>query len=99
MKFKIEIRAEAVEDLTRAVEDYESLQAGLGERFISCWEERLKDVISYPKIFAVKHDTIRTALIIPFPWQIVFEMEGEKIIVYQLFCAISDPAKRFKNRG
>jgi hypothetical protein len=42
MSYEINVKETADNDLVNTVKYYESEQAGLGERFLNCWERTLE---------------------------------------------------------
>jgi hypothetical protein len=95
MKFSIEVRESATESIAAAFLYYERKQVGLGHRFLICWEKHLEIVGKEPELFQKKYKNFRQALIKPFPYHIVFEIEKMSVIVYKVVYAGRHPGKRY----
>ncbi len=96
MKYILEIKEEAKEEIALAFLDYESAQIGLGKRFIDCFEKASNELTLNPKGCQKKHKNLRYKLIRPFPYIMIFEIDNDCIIVYQVINAKMHPKKRFK---
>jgi plasmid stabilization system protein ParE len=98
MSYEIEVKETADKDLVNAVKHYESKQEGLGERFLNCWEQTLEVLKQAPQSYQKKHKNFRQILIKPFPYHIIYEIEGTSIVVYKVPYGGRHPRKRYKKK-
>ena len=84
MKYELVVKAEAIEDMTRAFFWYENKRTGLGEEFIEEVEGFFDRIAQSPRHFK-SHRYQRIAVMHRFPYKIVFEIESEAVIVYAIY--------------
>jgi len=94
MKYELEIKEEANQEIVTAYLYYEEKQEGLGERFLEHLKLYLDRVANYPEHYAVKRSPYREAFIKKFPYLIVYEFTGKKVVVYAVFNTWQDPIKK-----
>ena len=94
MKYELEIKEEANQDIIEAYLYYEEKQEGLGERFLENLRLYIERVSNYPEHYAIKRPPYREAFIKKFPYLIVYEFIEEKVIVYSVFNTWQDPNKK-----
>lgn len=94
MKYVLEIKEEAVQDIKQAYLYYEERRIGLGNRFLETLETYLERVQNYPEQYQIKRKPYREAFIKHFPFIIIFEIEGNKVIVYAVFNTWRNPNKK-----
>lgn len=85
MKYQLQIKEEAIEDIKIAYTYYEQQCLGLGERFLETIETYLIRVEKYPEHYQIKKKTFREAYVKTFPFVIIFEISNSLIIVYAIF--------------
>lgn len=93
MSFSLEIKQPAHNGAIDAYLYYEKKQAGPGERFLDKMEAILADVAKNPSHFAKRYKTFRQALLKPFPYIVIFEVEDN---VYKIIHAQRNPKKIFR---
>jgi plasmid stabilization system protein ParE len=98
MSYEINVKETADKNLVNAVKYYESSQEGLGERFLNCWEQTLELLKQAPQSYQKKYKNFRQILIKPFPYHIIYEIEGTTIVVYNVPYARRHPRKRYKKK-
>ena len=96
MTYLIEIKETAREGAVNAFLYYEEQQTGLGNRFLDKLELLLVTVGKNPQHFQKKYNQFRQALIKPFPYLIIFEVDKNVIVVYKVINASRHPKKRDK---
>ena len=94
MIYKIKIIPKAKVEISEAFFYYESVKAGLGERFIIHLESYFKRISKTPEQFPQKRIPYREALIKKFPYLIIFEIRNTDIIVYSVFNTWQHPQKK-----
>lgn len=98
MKFTIDVKETAKNNVVDAFLFYESRQAGLGERFLSSWEERLELIKDEPHLYQKKYKDFRQVLIKPFPYLIIYEVEEAVVVVYKVIYAGRNPRKIYTKK-
>jgi mRNA-degrading endonuclease RelE of RelBE toxin-antitoxin system len=98
MSYELDIKVTATADLLKAAKYYNSEQKGLGERFLSCWEQTLESLKQDPNIYQKKHKNFRQILIKPFPYHIIYEIEQSTIVVYKVPYGGRHPRKRYNKK-
>jgi plasmid stabilization system protein ParE len=98
MKFEIEIKQEAREDIADIFLWYEKHQAHLGYLFLDKFEERISFIQKDPQVYSKKYKEFRQALISKFPYLIIFEILENKVIVYAVIHGKRKPSLRFKRK-
>jgi plasmid stabilization system protein ParE len=96
MKYSIVLKETAREDAAEAFLYYEEQQTGLGDRFLDKLELLLHTIGKNPQHYQTKYKQFRQALIKPFPYLIIFEIEESAIIVYKVINESRHPNKRYK---
>jgi hypothetical protein len=88
--YQIEIAKVAQWDLLEAYDFYEMQRAGLGDDLVLCYEEALQ-VIKRNPFCEIRLDNIRAYNIRRFPYQLFYEIHGERIIVIAFLYGRRDP--------
>lgn len=96
MKFNIEIKEEAKEDVASAYLFYEFSQNGLGKRFLDSFEKAVDSISINPVGYTKRHKNLRFKLIKPFPYLIIFEVELTRVVIFQVINAKRHPRKRYR---
>jgi hypothetical protein len=90
------IQEEARNEILNAYYWYEAKLNGLGNRFMEsldfCFERITLSPLSFPK----KYKEMRQAIVVHFPFVVIFEIEENQIIVYAVFNTRRKP-KQWKN--
>ena len=95
MSYKLHPLSGVDDDISNAVECYESKQKGLGERFIDDWESTANYILSHPFSFSTKTKSFRQAVLKNFPYLIVYEIIGDLIVIYAVINSKQHPKKRY----
>ncbi len=98
MKFTIEVKETAKNNVIEAFLFYESRQTGLGERFLSSWEDLLELIKDEPHLYQKKYKDFRQVLIKPFPYLIIYEVEEKVVVVYKIIYAGRNPRKIYTKK-
>jgi plasmid stabilization system protein ParE len=77
----LEIQAEAVIDIQEAFEWYEAQRSGLGVEFIEELESSYDDLCNHPQHYTSINEQFRRLKVNRFPYLIIYEIEGLKVIV------------------
>lgn len=87
------LSANAEDDLVEAYNWHESKKFGLGYRLLNSVQNGLTLIRQHPEIFPVCATAFRRALISKFPFEIIYEQEGDRIVVYSTFNCSQNPQK------
>jgi toxin ParE1/3/4 len=90
------IKPHAIETAQQAYNWYEEQQNGLGEIFIKEIENCLDKIETWPISYAKVKSNFRQIIVRTFPYVIVFEINGNEVIVYTIFHTSRSPRKKFK---
>ena len=73
-----------------------NLQAGLGERFLTELQSRYSEICEHPQFYGFidAGKTIRDLKVKHFPYQVVYEIIENAIIVFSVFNSYQEPSKR-----
>jgi len=81
MQYKILLQSEAVADLQIAFEWYEERKTGLGNSFLTEVNICLEKIRINPKHYGLTSKWVRKIKTNKFPFLIIFEIEGDSVIV------------------
>ena len=84
MRYTLVVKAEAVRDLSEAFNWYETTRTGLGIEFLDEVEVYYDRIMKNPEQYQ-SHRNQRIAVMYRFPYKIVYEVEGETIVVYAVY--------------
>jgi toxin ParE1/3/4 len=87
VKYVLDIKTSAKKGVFEAFDYYESKRKGLGLRFLDDWETHVDIINQDPLLFQKKHKNFRQALIKPYPYHIIYEVEGNLISIYKVIYA------------
>ncbi|MCF6348894.1 MAG: type II toxin-antitoxin system RelE/ParE family toxin [Flavobacteriaceae bacterium] len=94
MKYTLEIKDYANEEIRSAYLYYEDKRVGLGEEFLKHLNIYFDRIQNYPEHFPEKRNPYREVFIKRFPFLIIYEIEKRKIIVYSVFNTWQNPSKK-----
>lgn len=98
MAYKLVILQAAADDSADAYEYYENTSPGLGDRFLSEVLERFTEISRHPQYYGFidQQKVVRDIALKNFPYQVVYEIEDDKIIIYSIHCTYRHPDKRVR---
>ncbi|MCF8464957.1 MAG: type II toxin-antitoxin system RelE/ParE family toxin [Flavobacteriales bacterium] len=91
MKFEVFTKPEANKEILEAAGWYEDQQLGLGLRFLDELENVLFHLEKEPLIFEKKHLETREAPLQIFPFVVVYQVDGNTVIVLAVFHTSRNP--------
>ncbi len=94
MAYKLEIKDEAEQDIVDGFYFYAGKESNLGERFVSEVEDVFDYIERYPEHFQVAYNEHRQRLLKSFPYVVIYKIRDDKVVVFSVFPAKSDPAKK-----
>lgn len=96
MKFKLSVKAEAIQDMTEAFDWYENKRTGLGSEFLDELNEYFNRITHNPEHYQ-SYRNQRVAVMYRFPYKIVYEIEQEgMVVVYAVYHDKRNPKKLFE---
>ena len=96
MKFVIIVKPLAVENIQKAYSWYENELLGLGEEFLDEWESLANHISIYAELYPKKYKSFRQTVLKRFPYVVVYEIDGQDIIIYNVISMKRSTKKRFK---
>lgn len=93
--YTIEIEPEAVDDIQKAVDYYNSKKLGLGKRFFKTINQNIDYLTKYCYSFSIRYDDVRCMPVRNFPYMIhyVIKESKKKVGVKAVFSTYEDPEK------
>jgi hypothetical protein len=73
-------------------------KTALGDRFLVELLERLNEISKHPKYYGFidEQKIIRDIKLKSFPYLVVYEIEGESVIIYSVHCGYRNPDKKIQ---
>jgi plasmid stabilization system protein ParE len=96
MKRELVVKEQAEEHLSETALWYEQKQQGLGMAFFEEWESTTEYISNHAESCAKKYKQFRHAMLKRFPYLVVYEIEGSRVVIYALIYAGRHPSKRYK---
>ncbi|MCB0519348.1 MAG: type II toxin-antitoxin system RelE/ParE family toxin [Lewinellaceae bacterium] len=93
MNYSLYLQTSAIEDLREAFVWYEEQKTGLGHELLSAATETLTRIEQSPLLFAKVFREKRRAALRRFPYNIIYEVEGDVIRVSAIMHGKKDPTK------
>lgn len=85
MKYKVDLRKEAHQDILEAIEWYEERRKGLGDELLIAIENEKHFIEQNPYYYEDKYKGIRKAITKRFPFILYYKIESEsKVLVYAM---------------
>jgi len=94
MPYTIDVRPLAIIEAAEAYDWYELQKEGLGLEFLEALEYFYSTLIRNPFTYSYYDKPIRQGLLKRFPYQVVYDVVDDKIIIITIFMAKQDPAKK-----
>lgn len=88
---KAKLTEEAELDLIEAIRWYDKRDPELGNDFLRCVFRCISSIERNPGIYPFVHRQMRRALVSRFPFQILYEVESEDMIIYAVYHSARDP--------
>jgi plasmid stabilization system protein ParE len=97
MKRHIAFRPEALLEVEEAIDWYESRGKGLGTEFLRAFEAALARIHRNSELYPIVRGLARRAPIRRFPYNVVYSLDGEQLLIIACFHTSRDP-KRWQER-
>jgi toxin ParE1/3/4 len=82
---------EAELDLIEAIRWYDERDQELGDELLRQVYHCIASLEGNPRLYPIVHRQMRRALVRRFPFQILYEIESEGIIIYAIYHSARDP--------
>ena len=96
MKYAIHFRDDVFAEIVSIYKWYENQSKGLGSLFIEELEFCFDNIRSNPFLFEKKYKNFRQVVTKKFPYLVIFEVEGNSIIIYHIIHTRRNPDLKFK---
>lgn len=73
---------------------YEEKQEGLGDTFFNAVSKTISYLIDNPYLFPLRKPGFRESIVAGFPYIIIYEVEGDLIIIAAVFNTYQNPGKK-----
>jgi plasmid stabilization system protein ParE len=97
MRYRLVIRPEAEAELAEAFDWYERRVPSLGADLLAAVGAAVDSILSNPLQHAVVHRSVHRTLTRRFPYQVLFVVEGDTVVVIAVFHGARDP-NRWQDR-
>jgi toxin ParE1/3/4 len=94
MDYKLAFRPLATIEIWEAYDWYELQKEGLGSEFMEELDRFVQQLLHNPNTHSFYEASIRQGKVNRFPYVVVYEVFETNIIVYSVFMAKQDPAKK-----
>ena len=88
---KARLTPEADNDAQQAIRWYDERDSELGDDFLRKVIDCITSIEQNPQQFPVVHRQMRRALVRRFPYEILYEIENDEIIIYAIYHCARDP--------
>ena len=80
-KFSIKIDVEALEDIQKTTDWYNSVNNGLGAKFQKQVISQISKLNKNPYLFSIKYENVRCFLISKFPFLVHYSVNDDKFVI------------------
>ena len=94
---KSRLTPEAERDIEEAIAWYDGKSEFLGDEFLRRVAVCIQSIERKPKMYRTIYRRLRRALVHTFPYQIIYEVESDEIVVYAVYHSARNP-KGWKRR-
>ncbi len=91
MSYHLIFREEVMEEIESAYSWYEIQRIGLGDEFLEELGDAFSLLQSNPQYFSFIYQTRRRIILQRFPYKIVFEIFGTKVIIFSVWHSKQNP--------
>lgn len=82
---------EAEQDVEEAIAWYDERGRDLGDQFLRCVHACIGHIESHPKMYGAIYRRVRRALVDVFPYQVLYEIGRNEIVIYGVYHCARDP--------
>jgi toxin ParE1/3/4 len=95
---KARLTPEADLDAQSAIQWYDERDRNLGDDFLKKVNECINSLSKDPEQYPVIYQRMRRALLKRFPYEVIYEIENDEIIIYAIFHCARDPQEWQRRR-
>lgn len=95
--YNLDFKTEVAQEIQEAYDWYELQQIGLGERLLFVLDDYFEIISSFPEQYPILHKSKRSVYIKIFPFQIIYSIMGNTVVVFSVFHTKRNP-KIWKKR-
>jgi plasmid stabilization system protein ParE len=88
---KARLTPEADQDAQHAISWYDHRDSDIGNEFLQKINDCITSIEQHPEQFPIVYRQMRRALVKRFPYEILFEIEHEEIIIYAIYHCARNP--------
>lgn len=88
---RLEYHPDALAEYENSVEYYESVQVGLGSRFVGSVEAALDSVLESPTTWPALKGDVRRRLTRVFPYAVLYSIESDHVLVIAIMHCHQNP--------
>jgi plasmid stabilization system protein ParE len=88
---QIILRPEAYVDMGRGYAWYDEQAPGLGDRFLRCLDECLRQIARNPDLFEIVYKDYRQAIVRRFPYVVHYKYQDGIVTIYSIFHSSQNP--------
>ncbi len=96
MVYRLELREKARLGVIQGYQWYDEKSEGLGARFVSQAEEVIEYIGKNPLHFQVRYKDYREAFLRDFPYVVIYQVKGKRVIVSSVYPARANPTKKLR---
>ncbi|MEQ1676871.1 MAG: type II toxin-antitoxin system RelE/ParE family toxin [Chitinophagaceae bacterium] len=94
MKFRLEVKEEALQDIAEAMQWYKPKAVNLDTKFLAAVEEGFNRILLNPFAFKKIYKSFRQTGVRTFPYVIVYTQEKDTVIIISVFNTWQHPRKK-----
>ena len=87
----VRLTPEAEQDVDEAIRWYDQKSTTLGDEFLKYVNKRIESIERNPEMYPRVHRKMRRALLERFPYQVLFEIDSNEVVVYAIYHCARDP--------
>jgi plasmid stabilization system protein ParE len=87
----VRLTPEAEQDVGEAISWYDQKSMSLGDEFLKYVNKCIQSIERYPEMYPRVHRRMRRALLETFPYQVIYDIDPNEIIVYAIYHCARDP--------
>ena len=95
---KARLAPEAEQDADDAIAWYDLKSNVLGDEFLWCVNKCIQSIQEHPEMYPRVYRRIRRAFVETFPYQVLYEIDPEEIVVYAIYHCARNPKGWRKHR-
>ena len=95
MSYPVVVRGSAAKDVLAAFFWYHTIRPQLGDRFMAALKECYDSIEANPYGYQLRKGDFRHAMLRKFPYRVVYEVEGQDVLIYRVVHVERKHSKKF----